>query len=254
MYLLSYFRTDHNPTTRHTSEALHYALSADGYSWKALNGDKPVLCGTVGTKTLRDPFIIQSNDGLFHLLSTNGWEAVYILHAWSDDLITWSPQELIPVMSDVPGALNAWAPECFFDREAKVYRLIWSATTSPSGQDEDLYQRCWSCSTSDFRTFSRSEIFFDPGYSIIDACVQPQGESYLMAFKDERGENAFGTHGKAIQMCSFSTTTGEWSELSELFTPTLTEGPALFVVEGEWRLISDHFLEGKMGAMSSTDG
>ena len=52
MYVMSYFRTE--------SEALHLALSDDGLKWRALNDNKPILSGTIGTNTLRDPFVFQA--------------------------------------------------------------------------------------------------------------------------------------------------------------------------------------------------
>ncbi len=75
MYLLAYFRT--------AAEALHYALSEDGLVWHALNGNRPVLLGEVGSKTLRDPFVFRALDGHYHLcVSGPGWALSPVGDGW----------------------------------------------------------------------------------------------------------------------------------------------------------------------------
>ena len=108
MYLFSFFRTE--------MEALHLALSKDGFTFDSVNRNRPVLEGTVNTCTLRDPFLIQSEHGVFHLLASDGWEITSIIHASSDDLIDWSEQAAVPVMDDVPGRGIRGAPRPFTTR------------------------------------------------------------------------------------------------------------------------------------------
>lgn len=246
MYLLSYFRTD--------AEALHLAISPNGLRWHAVHNNHPVLRSSVGTRSMRDPFIIPTHGGQFHLLATNGWEAKSILHAVSDDLITWRDETVVPVMRGVAGVRNCWAPECFYDHAAQCYRLIWSSSiTDPSGQD-DWNHRIWSTTTTDFRTYTPAQLFFDPGYSVIDATVVAHEMGYMMAFKDERGENRAGTDGKAIRVCFAPHAPGSWTQISAPITPPLTEGPALFRRDTTWVMLFDHFTEGFFGAMESQDG
>lgn len=246
MFIMSYFRT--------VSEALHLAVSEDGLRWRPLNKNRPVLSGTVGTKTLRDPSLFRSRDGVFHLLATNGWMAGSIVHASSQDLIHWPDQELVPVMGAVLGTKNCWAPECFYDAAGDCYRVIWSSTVkedSPDALHSD--HRIWGATTTDFHTYSPAHLFFDPGYNVIDASVVAFDGWYWMAFKDERGENRFGTDYKAIRFCRSRTGGGPWTEISELITPALTEGPTLFHCEGRWIMLFDHFLQDFFGAMESLD-
>ena len=124
MYLLSYFRTE--------SEALHLALSEDGVTFEAVNGNLAVLEATEQTGTMRDPFLFQDQDGLFHLLATDGWRGSSLAHATTEDLIFWSEQRTIPVMETIPGTRNVWAPEVFYGIEDGQYRLIWSSTVDTS--------------------------------------------------------------------------------------------------------------------------
>jgi hypothetical protein len=250
MYLMSYFRTE--------AEALHLAVSEDGMHWDALNRNQPLLWGEVGSRTLRDPFILRAQDGRFHLLATDGWASDSIVHATSKDLMRWSPQELLPVMRSVPGTRNCWAPEAFWDAEACVYRLLWSSTVCHGpivpGEPPVSDHRIWQVTTHDFRTFSQPSLSFDPGYNVIDATIVAHGGAYLMAFKDERGENRFGTEHKAIRVAVARHAEGPFAEISELVTPPLTEGPTLFRRDDEWVMFYDHFMDGYFGASASTDG
>ena len=250
MYVMSYFRT--------VAEALHLAISDDGMQWRALNNNQPLLFGAVRTKTLRDPSIMRAQDGRFHLFATDGWSSDAIIHAVSADLLNWSPQVALPVMADVPGVRNSWAPECYYDHEADLYRILWSSTVRPAGQarpgEPKWDHRIWATTTRDFRRYTPAELFFDPGYNVIDATVGYDQGRYLMAFKDERGENRIGTGWKAIRICFSAHAAGPWAEISELITPPLTEGPALFRHAGVWRMVFDHFMEEHFGGMQSVDG
>jgi hypothetical protein len=250
MYVMSFFRL--------AEEALHLAVSDEGLRWRPVRGGEPILHSSVGSKSIRDPFLCRTADGRFHLLSSDSWNSQSIVHAVSDDLLNWQDTALIPVMAAIPGARNAWAPEAFWDEEASCWRLIWSSSTSENNTPSDFNLRIWSCATEDFVTFTPPALFFDPGYSVIDACVVRAGSRYMMAFKDERGQNPphhlEPGQRKAIAIAFADTALGPWTEISELVTPALTEGPALFRRRGQWVMIFDQFIENQYGALTSTNG
>jgi hypothetical protein len=242
-------------------EALHLAASGDGLHFTAVNGGAPLLHSTVGTGTLRDPFIGPGPGGLFHLLATDGWASPSIVHSVSADLRTWSSPELVPVMEAVPGAHNAWAPEFFYVPDRRCYQLIWSSVVEPDGaggtrdwQNTGQDHRIWGCVTDDFRSYSPAELFFDPGFPVIDATVAHDGGRFLMAFKDERGVNEVSTNHKHIMLATFTNLGGPFDPAYGPVSPAPVEGPALFRRDGEWVLIFDHFLEGRYGAATSRDG
>ena len=241
---MSYFRTD--------AEAMHLAASEDGLHWLAVAGGAPVLTGSVGTRTLRDPFVTRAPDGVFHLLATDGWSSQGIVHATSDDLLHWSEQTIVPVMANVAGTASCWAPESFFDVEAGAHRVIWSSAVAPPCGPGG--HRIWCASTPDFVAWSPPEMFFDPGFDVIDATVVRADPGYLMAVKDERGQNRRGTSGKRIQVRSAPTAQGPWTDISGPVTPELTEGPTLFRRGTVLTMFFDHFAEGRYGALESTDG
>ncbi|MEF8852365.1 MAG: glycoside hydrolase family 43 protein [Haloarculaceae archaeon] len=243
-FVLSFFRTG--------VEAMHLATSTDGYAWETLNGGDPVLRGSVRTETLRDPFLFEDREGTFHLLSTDGWESQYVVHATSSDLVEWSDQEAFPVMTGVEGAKNAWAPECYYDRENDEYRLLWSSTVE-TDPGEEYNNRIWSATTDDFETVGPAEWFVDPGFEVIDATVVHHDGAYHMALKDERGVNELDTDYKAVRTATAADGEGPFDDLSDLVTPSPVEGPTLFRNEGEWWLFYDYFLEDRYGASRSED-
>jgi Glycosyl hydrolases family 43 len=253
IYVLSYFTT--------VDEALHLALSTDGRRFIPLDAGRPVLRGTVGSRRLRDPYLGLGPGGVFHLLATDGWTSPNVVHATSPDLVTWSEQELIPVMAGVDGAHNSWAPEFFLDPSTGAYHLIWSSVVDPQipAEDRDWEtagqdHRIWHCTTRDFVSFSPAELFFDPGYSVIDATVAHDGGRFLMAFKDERGVNDLATDHKHILITTFTHPGGAFTAPVGPVSPAAVEGPAFLRHGDEWVLLFDHFLEDRYGAVVSSDG
>ena len=108
-YIFSYFKGN-------GEDGLHLAYSEDGLAWRALNDDKPFFHPTVGKEKLtRDPSIVRGPDGMYHMVWTAGWNEQGFGYAESRDLITWTHERYVPVMSNEPTAMNTWAPEIFYD-------------------------------------------------------------------------------------------------------------------------------------------
>ena len=123
VYLFSYFRNN-------GEDGLHLAYSEDGYTYTALNNDSSFLRPQIGNeKLMRDPCIIKGPDGLFHMVWTVSWNDKGIGYSNSRDLIHWSEQQFIPVMSHENEAMNCWAPEINYDPQQKQYIIYWSTTT-----------------------------------------------------------------------------------------------------------------------------
>lgn len=186
VYLFSYF-------VDNGQDGLHLAYSTDGLKWTALNEGKSYLAPTVGKdRLMRDPYILQGKDGLFHMVWTSGWWDKYIGYASSADLKNWSEQKTILVMEHEPTAKNSWAPEMVYDAEKKEYIIFW-ATTIPgrhtdvadSEREKGLNHRMYCTRTKDFKTYSPTEIFFNPDFSTIDATILPKNNKYYMILKNE---------------------------------------------------------------------
>ncbi|AFK03839.1 Glycosyl hydrolase family 32 domain protein [Emticicia oligotrophica DSM 17448] len=186
VYLFSYF-------TDNGQDGLHFAYSKDGQNWTSLKEGKSFLTPAVGKdKLMRDPCIIQANDGTFHMVWTSGWHDQIIGYASSKDLINWSEQKAIPVMEHEPTAKNSWAPEVFYDDKKKNYLIFW-ATTIPgrhgdiadSEREKGWNHRIYATETIDFKTFSPTKLYFNPDFSAIDATILKDGKSYFMFIKNE---------------------------------------------------------------------
>src|SRR3954462_13326693 len=95
-------------------DGLHLAFSRDGYRWSELR--RPFIPPHVGVETLmRDPCICRESDGMFHLVWTAGWSERGFGYASSVDLVNWSDQRYIEIMSHEPTCRNVWAPKLRYD-------------------------------------------------------------------------------------------------------------------------------------------
>jgi len=255
---MSYFKGD--------AAALHLALSEDAVVWRAVRGGEPILRPSREAHAIRDPHLVCDQGGTFHLFATGSGRPDALLHATSRDLRYWNELELWPVMAGVANTRNCWAPECFWDAELRAWRVIWSSTVSDHPAFDQPWEgfgpffehhdhRVWGCVTHDFKTYSAPAMFFDPGYSVIDACVArgPNGR-YLMAFKDERGDNRAQGDIQAIRVGFSDVARGPYRIAESFVTPFHTEGPALLWRGDRWLMYFDYFYAGRYGVRESRDG
>ena len=250
VYLFSYF-------VDNGQDGLHLAYSTDGLKWTALNEGKPYLTPTVGKdKLMRDPFILQGKDGLFHLVWTSGWWDKYIGYASSGDLINWSEQKTIPVMEHEPTAKNSWAPEMVYDPETKEYIIFW-ATTIPgrhqaiadSDSEKGLNHRMYCTKTKDFETFSPTELFFNPDFSTIDATIFPKNNKFYMILKNENPNPP----QKNLRVTVADRASGPYPvKVSEPITGKYwAEGPTVLQVGEYVYVYFDKYMDHKYGAVRS---
>ena len=119
-YLFSYFTGE--------KDGLHLAYSYDALHWTEI-ADRIWLTPTVGKdRLMRDPSIVQSPDGTFHMVWTSGWYDGCIGYASTRDFVHWSEQKRIDVMADEPTTLNTWAPEVTYDEDSGTYYIYWAST------------------------------------------------------------------------------------------------------------------------------
>lgn len=251
VYMFSYFKGN-------GEDGLHLAYSRDGYRFTALNNDQSFLKPELSKdKLMRDPCIIRGADGLFHMVWTVSWNEKGIGYATSPDLKTWSKQLYIPVMEHEEGALNTWAPEITYDKKAKQYIIYW-ATTIPgrftatdSSGDGKYNHRMYYITTKDFKTFSKAALLFDPGFNIIDATIQDNGNGYLMFLKDETKRTK---PEKNLKIAFAENITGKYSKPSKPITGNYwAEGPTAIKINGRWIVYFDKYMDHKYGAVASTD-
>lgn len=179
-YLLTYFLGGGD-----TGLQLGYSLN--GYHWDVLNRGEAVMKPEVGGKLMRDPRVTRGPDGTFHLVWTAAWFTNGIGYASSTDLVHWSEQQLLPVMADVPGARNCWAPDIFWDTEQNHFLIIWASTVTNEWDDLNhvVDNRLYSTTTTDFKTFSATKVFYDPGFGVLNGVIVHEKNRFHLIFKDE---------------------------------------------------------------------
>lgn len=210
---------------------------------------------------MRDPWLGQGPDGVWHMLWTWGWTRgasgpLRIGHTSSRDLRTWTPQQEISVMEGEPTARNAWAPEAAWDAKAKEWVIYWASTIPGKFPDTDndgdnaYNHRLYAKRTKDWKSFTPSTLYFDPGFSAIDSSIFPAGKKWMMVFKDERKTPL----KKNLRLASADSPQGPWRNITEPFTPAWVEGPTVAHIGREWVVYFDHYTAPQhVGAMTTTD-
>jgi hypothetical protein len=263
-FLFSYF-------TRNGEDGVHLAYSRDGITWLPLNQGRPVIRPAItgdgigwqewGTRAalMRDPCILRGPDGMFHMVWTIAWTDRGIGIAHSPDLIHWSEQERLPVMDHEPDALQAWAPELFYDDATQQYLIFW-ATAIPGrfpasdsvGQETSrgrADQRLYYVTTKDFKTYSPTKLLYDGGFATIDGTIAKRGDTYYLVMKDE----TFHPPHRYLRVASSKHATGPYGPASPPFTEHDTEGPSILHVGDYWYVYYDRYTRGRYGAVRTRD-
>jgi len=242
------FSSFHEPA----DQGLRYLYSYDGYHWKNVEGI--FLEPSLGSqKIMRDPSIIRDQKGVYHLVWTIAWKGDKgIGYASSTDSVHWENQRILPVMEHEDQTINVWAPEWFYDPEKEEYLIIW-ASTIPGRfprhlEPEDNNQRMYYTSTKDFQTFQPTQVFADPGFSIIDAVIlrQQQGQ-YVLVLKDNSRPN------RNLKVAFANQATGPYEQVSEPFSAYLTEGPSVVKVGDQWLIYYDSYGSKSYEAVATKD-
>ena len=250
VYLFTYF-------TGNGADGLHLAWSEDGYRWEALAGGASFLTPAAGKdRLMRDPSVVCGTDGTYHLVWTTGWWDRHIGHAATKDFLTWSEQTAVPVMAHEPTARNAWAPEVVWDAPRGQFLVFWASTipgafSATSGASEDgLNHRIYATTTTDWKTFTPTRLFCDPGFSVIDATLLPadDGKARLIV-KDE----TLHPLRKHLRIGTADDVAGPWREFAPPFTRQWVEGPTAIKVGADTLVYFDVYREKHYGAMRSRD-
>lgn len=250
-YIFAYF-------TGNGEDGLHFAASRDGYQWDKVGGGRSFLKPVVGAaKLMRDPCIVQGPDGTYHMVWTSGWKENNIGYASSKDLVHWSAQRALPVMAHEATAMNAWAPEIAYDRERDEFVIFWASTVpgrfpETDGSSEDKYNhRLYATATRDFKTFTPTRLYYDPGFSVIDATfLEFNGQRHLLIKDETRNPPR-----KYLQLASAAGVQGPFGKPGAPFTPIgkWVEGPTALQV-GEYAVVYyDAYMTKHYGALRSRD-
>ena len=254
-YLFTYFTGNHID-----EEAICFALSSDGYDYRALNGGKPVLDSRQISSTggMRDPHILRCEDGrTFYMVATdmvsgNGWDsnrAMVLMK--SDDLVNWT-HSVINMQKRYPGQeqlKRVWAPQTIYDREAGSYMVYWSMQHG-SGPDV-IYYAYANDSFTDL--VGEPKPLFIPAdkKSCIDGDIVYKDGTYHLFYKTEG-------HGNGIKVATTrSLTSGKWTESPDYKQQTkeAVEGAGTFKLIGQdkYILMYDVYMNGRYQFTETTD-
>ena len=230
---------------------LRFLYSDDGYHWTNVPGTF-LEANVGGSKQFRDPSLVRGPDGLFHLVWTAGWHGDQGFGcASSTDLIHWSEQQFVPVMTNEPTTVNVWAPELLYDASLREFIITWGSTILgrfPDGLEKhDNNHRLYFTTTRDFKTFAPAKLFCDPGFSVIDPFILRNGERYVLICKDNSRPNL------NLRVAFGKSPLGPWENISEPFTQKFTEGPCALEIGGDWLIYFDMYRAKGYGAVKTRD-
>lgn len=234
------------------TEGLRFIVSPDGLKWDSIPGTwlKPSIGNQL---VLRDPSVVRSPDGVFHLVWTTSWKGdLGFGYSSSKDLINWSEPRLVPVMKNEPTTVNVWAPELFYDDVKKEFLVVW-ASCIPNRfvlgeEDETNNHRLFYITTKDFKTISETKLFYDPGFSCIDATIVKRAKSdYVMVFKDNTRPN------RNLKVAFATSPAGPYSKPSAAISDEFVEGPTVEKIGNEYYIYFDEYRKFTFGAVKTTD-
>jgi arabinoxylan arabinofuranohydrolase len=254
-YLFVYFTGN-----RKSEEAIRFALSRDGYDYRALNDNNPVIPSEKISSTggVRDPHILRGDDGkTFYMVATDmvsalGWSsnrAMVLLK--SRDLINWT-SSVVNIQKRFKGndsLLRVWAPQTIYDQKAGKYMIYFSMK---HGKDPDkIYYAYANKDFTDLET-TPGQLFYHPQHvSCIDGDIVYAFGKYHLFFKTEGSGNGIKkavsdnlTHGYEIKDDRYLQQTTD-----------AVEGAGTFKLNNanEWILMYDVYMKGKYQFTKTSD-
>lgn len=244
-YLFTYFKGN-----AVKDEAVCFAISTDGYNYRALNNNQPVLDSKVISSTggVRDPHILRAENGksfymvLTDMTSSKGWDSNRALILMkSDDLLNWK-HTIINIQKRFKGNENlkrVWAPQTIYDPASKKYMVYWSMQ---HGTGPDIIYYAYV--NSDFTDFeSEPAVLFRPknGKSCIDGDIINKNGLFYLFYKTEG-------NGNGIKLAlTDSLVSGKWIEQEgyKQQTRDAVEGSGVFKLNNSEKYILMYDVYGK---------
>ncbi len=246
-YLFSHFAGE-----KSDGEQVYFAVSRDGLHWQDLNDGHPVLCSTLGTCGVRDPFLVRHPiSRKIYLIATDlcigakaDWGAAQT--SGSRDILVWETEDIVHWSQErtcMVGLSNAgcvWAPEALYDQSKNAFFMFFSSNVKNDG-DERAKHRIYAAYTRDFRHFSKTFLYMEKKCDIIDTTIWVDKGLFYRISKDE--------DSKRLILESSDALLGEYTEIDSPQLQSLegVEGPEMYLLpDGRtWCLIVDQFMLGK---------
>ena len=215
-YVMTYFTE--SPQFVGADYGLHVAVSRDGLNWTPLNQNNPVVTPTLGTGGLRDPFVFRKQDGTFVVVATDlkgtdfSRNSQY-LHVWdSTNLTSFTGYRQLRMHTY---NAHTWAPTVFWDAARGQYGIVYSCNNGG-----DVFQVNY---TSDFRTVSAPQVFFSPGFAVLDGDIVVDGGTTYLYYKNLSNGNLYGARSSTGAPNSFTTYTAGLRQGNAMEAPLLVK-------------------------------
>ena len=253
-YLFAYFTGNTG-----NQEAIRFATSSDGYVYKAINGNNPVVSSAAISSSggVRDPHILRGEEvNSYYMVATDmvsalGWasnRAMVLLK--SSNLTDWTSAVVnIPnTYSEYSAADRVWAPQTIYDPAVGKYMVYFAMRLGSSDFDKIYY----AYANSSFTALESAPkvLFNNNGLSTIDADIVFFNNQYHLFFKTEGNGNGIK---KAV---SNSLTSGYVLYDQYLQSTTnAVEGGCVFKMfnSNNWILMYDMYTNGAYQFTKSTD-
>lgn len=243
-YLFVHFTSGNTGDKEH----IWFSVSRDGLHWTDLGGDEPLLKSRLGTKGIRDPFILYDENlkkyfiiatdlctanGDWYSFSHHGSRSLLVWE--SEDLINWSDERLVEVGIESAGCV--WAPEAIFCKEKNMWFVFWASCVKEDG-DTEHKQRIYGSFTKDFKEFTPAFKYIDAETAVIDTNIVWDNGWYYRFSKDETNKHI------TVERCR-KLVGEEWESvyskvLAEFYG---LEGPECYYLDeqNKWCLIADRY-------------
>lgn len=191
-YLFAYFTGN-----KIEEEAIRFATSDDAHSFKALNGNKPVISSASISETggIRDPHILRGENSDYYMVATDmvsskGWDSNRgLVMLRSTNLIDWQSGKVnIPKSySQYSKADRVWAPQTIYDPAVKKY-MVYFAMRLGSGDADKIY---YAYANSNFTALESAPklLYQYNNLAAIDADIICKDNQYYLFFKTEGSGN-----------------------------------------------------------------
>ena len=254
-YLFTYFTGNEV-----ANESIHFAVSTDGYNYKALNNDRPVIDSKKISSSggVRDPHLLRAQDGkTFYMVSTDmtaskGWDsnrAMVLLK--SNDLINWS-SSVVNIQKEFPGNATlkrVWAPQTIYDATAGKYMIYFSM--QHGNEPDKIYYAYANDDFTGLATVPKPLFIPKSGGACIDGDIIEKDGVYHLFYK---------TESKTAGIKVATTTdliSGKWDENENYLQQTTesVEGSSVFKLNNSdsYIMMYDVYKKGKYQFTKSTD-
>ena len=252
-------------------QRIHLAVSTDGYNFKALNNNKPIIKQTKGTGCVRDPYMLKAVDengkDCYYIIATDmnaleGWTSNHSLITWkSYDMIDWFDETVIDIrqFEGFETCNRAWAPQAIWDESVGMYMVYWATSTLENDTAGHYYAY-----TKDFKTFeTEPKVLYgrwnepDPETGELrniqcidgDIIYNEKDGYYYLYFKEDltqkiayvKSKNLTGPYNTDYTICSLN-----WHGV---------EGSSMYRINGTdaWMMIMDEYSQGTFFAQMTRD-